>query len=438
MIKNKLLKEKYIKTHKILEKFESPGLHNQLYLNWDRAKGCYIYSNKKKIIDFTSSIFLANIGHSNSLLLKSLKKTLSKPLINSYNYINNNRIEYIKQLKKFLGNDFSKIYLLSTGSEASEAAIKLMRLYAKEKKKRRPIILSLEGNWHGRTLGAQMLSSNKNEKSWIGYNDPNILHLPFPYPWNIKESNSEKFFIKSLKILKKKKINFKKDICGFMLEGFQGWGAIFYPKQYVKSIESFCKKNDIILAFDEQQSGFGRTGNKFAYNYYNVKPDIICCGKGMGSGFPLAGVFAKKGILDLAKPGSMSSTHSANPLACTAGLATLREIKRLKLINRAKFNGEYLHLGLKKIMLKYQDFIFSIEGKGLIAAIIFKKNIKHHLKLGSELADKVCFACLKNNLLLVRTGRESIKIGPPLIINKSIIRKALKIIDVSIQEALGD
>ena len=120
-----------------------------------------------------------------------------------------------------------------------------------------------------------MLCGNKNEKSWIGYNDPNILHLPFPYPWSVNESESEKFFKKSLNVLKKKKIDFKKDICGFMLEGFQGWGAIFYPKKYVKAIQSFCKKNNILLAFDEQQSGFGRTGKKFAYNFYGVNPDIV-------------------------------------------------------------------------------------------------------------------------------------------------------------------
>ena len=136
-MQNKITFLNWMKTDPILKKYETSGMHNQINVKWTKADGSFIYSGRKKIIDFTSSIFVANIGHGNKNYVKNLKKNLSIPLIHSYNYINNNRIEYIKELKKFLGNDFNKIYLLSTGSEASEAALKLMRLYALKKKEKK-------------------------------------------------------------------------------------------------------------------------------------------------------------------------------------------------------------------------------------------------------------------------------------------------------------
>lgn len=427
-----------IKTHKILKKYETPGMHNQMYLVWDKAKDCHIQSNGKRILDFTSTIFVSNIGHGNKKLSSYLIKNLKSPIIHSYNYINKNRLSYLKELKKFCGNDFDKFHLVSTGSEASEAAIKLMRLYGSKQKKRRNGIITLKGNWHGRTMGAQLLCSDKKQKEWIGFEDPNIHHIDFPYPWVVKRENSAQFFRRSLKNLQKK-IDLKKDICGFMLEAFQGWGAIFYHKEYVKEIEKFCKKNDILLGFDEQQSGFGRTGKKFGYQIYGVKPDIICCGKGMGSGYPLSGVFAKSKILNLPTPGSFSSTHSANPLACAAGLATIEELNKKKLIKRAQENGKFMHKQLNLLKKKYSELIFSIEGKGMIAAIIFKNDIILNNKRikGSEFASKVCFNSLNSGLLLVRTGRESIKIGPPLIINQRLIKKGIDIISNEIKKILS-
>ena len=144
-------------------------------------------------------------------------------------------------------------------------------------------------------MGAQLMSGNKEQKKWVGFEDKNIHHLPFPYPWIVNEDKSEKFLRDSLNsLLKKKKLNLKNDICGVMIETFQGWGALYYPKKYMKLLEKICKKNRIILSFDEMQSGFARTGYKFGYEYYDVKPDLICCGKGMGGGICLRCNWKKK------------------------------------------------------------------------------------------------------------------------------------------------
>ena len=199
-------------------------------------------------------------------------------------------------------------------------------------------------------MGAQMMSGNKEQREWIGYQDKNIHHIDFPYPWELKKITSKAFLHKSLRKLEKK-INLNKDVCGFMLETFQGWGAIFYPEEFVQEISKICKKNKILLTFDEMQSGFGRTGKKFGYEHYNVVPDLICCGKGMGGGIAVSGVIGKK-IMDLPSVGNMSSTNSANPLACVAGKTVLDEIKNKKILIRVNQNGLFLKKGLDTIMRK--------------------------------------------------------------------------------------
>ena len=113
-----------------------------------------------------------------------------------------------------------------------------------------------------------------------------------------------------------------------MIETFQGWGALFYPKKYIKKLAEICKKNDILITFDEMQSGFSRTGKNFGFQHYGITPDLICCGKGMGGGVPLSGVIGKADLLDLPEIGNMSSTNSANPISCSAGLAVIEEIQK--------------------------------------------------------------------------------------------------------------
>jgi 4-aminobutyrate aminotransferase-like enzyme len=178
------------------------------------------------------------------------------------------------------------------------------------------------------------------------------------------------------------------------------------------------------------QSGFARTGYSFGYKYYDVEPDILCCGKGMGGGIPISGVIGKKDVMDLPEVGNMSSTHSANPLACYAGLAVLEEIKKKNLINETKKKGKVLIFRLNLIKNKFNKYIRVVSGQGLIAALIFDpkiKNISTNLK-------KVAEICLKNGLLVVYTGRESIKIGPPLTITLDALNEGIDILETSIKK----
>ena len=433
--KNRLIKTKVPapgtnKIIKSLEKSESRSMQGQLPIVWSKAKGHSLFDIAgNKFIDFTSTIFVTNIGHSNDNLIKNLKKTLDKKLLHSYAYFNSNREKYLKKLIKFAGKNFEKAFLMSAGTEATEAALKLMRLYGQKTKKRKLGIICIDGNWHGRTMGAQMMSGNKKQKKWIGYTDKNIHHINFPYPWELENITPRDFLNKSLKKLKKK-IDLKKDICGFMLETFQGWGAIFYPKEFVSEISKLCKKNNILLTFDEMQAGFGRTGKKFGYEHYDVKPDLICCGKGMGGGVALSGVIGKKNIMDLPSVGEMSSTNSANPLACVAGMSVIDEINNKKILKKVKENGKYLETGLRAIMKKHSMSIKYIMGKGMIYALIFDNQL---LNVGKKLK-QICFGAMQNGLLVVYTGRESIKIGPPLTISKNAIKEGLQVLDEQISK----
>jgi 4-aminobutyrate aminotransferase-like enzyme len=418
---------------KSLSKIESRSMHGQMPIAWDKAKDFHIFDIAgNKFIDFTSTIFVANIGHSNSRLIKYIQNGLKKNLLNSYAYINKIREKYLKRLVAFAGKNFQKAFLMSAGTEATEAALKLMRMQGQKNKKRRLGIICFEGNWHGRTMGAQMMSGNIKQKEWIGYHDPNIYHLPFPYPWALKKNSPRQFLTNSLKKLKKK-IDIKKDICGVMIETFQGWGALYYPKEYIKLLDKICKKNKILITFDEMQSGFGRTGYRFGYEYYGIKPDLICCGKGMGGGIPVSGVLGRKKIMDLPEIGNMSSTHSANPLACYAGLAVLDEINKKKIIINTKKKEKILFEKLHAIRRKFPKEILYVEGKGLIAALIFSLNVRKNIK---EVLRLIVQKCLEKGLLVVYTGRESIKIGPPLTITNNALIEGVDILDKVITEEL--
>ena len=218
-----------------------------------------------------------------------------------------------------------------------------------------------------------------------------------------------------------------------MLESFQGWGALFYPKKYVQLLAKVCQKNSILIAFDEMQAGFGRTGKNFGFEHYGIKPDLICCGKGMGGGIAVSGVIGKKKVMDLPETGNMSSTHSANPIACSAGLAVIEEIEKRKLTSESRKKGIILHKGLKDIAKKFPD-LFEVYGKGLIAAMIFNTKIdkiNYRLKLVVE-------ESMKNGLLLCYTGRESIKIGPPLTITLEAIKEGLSVIEDSLKKIFSN
>jgi len=412
---------------------ESHSMHGQLPMIWDRAEDFQVFDPYGNIwIDFTSTIFVANAGHGNKRIVEGLKNALDKPLLHTYTYASQERVDYLDCLIKKTPAQFEKAFLLSAGTEATDTALKLMRLNGKKEGKRRAGVICFNGSYHGRTMGAQMMTGNQSAKEWIGYQDPNIHHIDFPYPWDVVDSKD--FFYSSIeRLFEEKNLHPGKDICGFMLETFQGWGAVFYPKDFIQELFKFARDNQILITFDEMQAGFGRTGKLFGYEHYEVEPDILCCGKGASSGFPLAIVLGSQKIMDLPEIGSMSSTHSANPLACIAGHQNLISMFEDGMINNSKILGEVFHLELNKLKKKYPNHLRYVMGKGLIAGLIFIDKEGNSL---SSLCDTISEKAFQRGVLLVHTGRESVKLGPPLSITKEALLEGIKVLDECIKDSI--
>ena len=218
-----------------------------------------------------------------------------------------------------------------------------------------------------------------------------------------------------------------------MMETYQGWGAVFYPVEFVQEVEKFARESDSLLVFDEMQSGFGRTGELFGYMHYGVEPDLLCCGKGASSSLPLAILLGSKAVMDLPDVGSMSSTHSANPMACAAGKANLEVLLEDDLIDNSRELGEILHERLNIIKSRFPNYLAYIQGSGLLAALIF---ISPEGRPLSKLCDQVSELCLQKGLIIVNTGRESIKLAPPLVIHEEALLEGLSVLEDAIQEAI--
>ena len=183
------------------------------------------------------------------------------------------------------------------------------------------------------------------------------------------------------------------------------------------------------------QAGFGRTGELFGYSHYEVEPDLLCCGKGASSGLPLAIVMGSKEVMDLPGIGSMSSTHSANPLCCVAGHENLKAMLEDGLIENAKNLGIILHKELNDIKNLFPEHIKYVFGKGLLAGIVFIDSNGVQL---NQLCDKVCEKALQRGLLLVHTGRESIKLAPPLSINKEALLEGISVLQGCISDSIDE
>jgi len=388
---------------KILNKYEPRSMQGQLPIVWEKAKDSFVWDiDGNKYIDFTSGICVANAGHNNPRIVKAIRDA---ELYHSYTFPTAIKAKYLKELCNTTG--FEKAFLLSAGTEATECAVKLMRLYTGKKG-----IISFIGSMHGRTSLAERL---KGENSSWATRDHYVYHLPFP---------PERTFVESLRIYSEYPNILFDGFAGVIIETYQGWSARFFEKQYIQDLVKYCKEQNILVCFDEIQSGFGRTGKMFGYEHYDIpQPDLICVGKGMTSSVPMSGVLGRADILDNPAVGDMSSTHSANPLCCTAGLANLREIRRILPTLEQK---EHI---LWDFLQRFVCFMPEVNGKGLVAAIITKDTL---------FAEKVCLEALNKGLLLLKTGKPSIKIAPPLTIDIDTLSQGLHILFECIQKVIND
>jgi len=227
-------------------------------------------------------------------------------------------------------------------------------------------------------------------------------------------------------------------IAGVITETYQGGGASFAPPEYIQALAAWCEEHDIVLIMDEVQAGFGRTGTLFGFEHYGIVPDLACFGKGISSCMPLSAVIGRADLMDQYPPGSMTSTHTGNPLCCAAALASIDIIEQERLVENAAKMGALLHGELGRIKDAHADVCASLQGKGLVAGL-------HMVKPGSiepddALAFHVVKGCVEKGLLMfcpVGYGGGTVKIAPPLCITEDAVAESCAVLNEALDEALA-
>jgi taurine--2-oxoglutarate transaminase len=393
-----------------------------------KGKGCYLIDiNNNKYFDFSSGLFNVNLGYNNKEIIQSIYKQLKMLPYLSPHYSTATRSELAFLLIKLNKFNFSKCFICSGGSEAVETAIKIIKEYTKKS-----LFICQKEAYHGSTFGANILSySNKKNKS----HDIKTIYIEPPSCFrcrlNSKFSDCNLECINKLKTIIKK---YKNRIAAVFIEPIIGIGGfIIPPKEYLPMIREICDENNILLAFDEILTGFGRTGKWFAYQHYKVIPDILCLSKGMNSGYlPIGATLISKDLAEWIKenPIEYGYTNMAHPVSCASALATIKYIKKHGIIRKVKKNGNFLLKLCKKIYYENWDIIKDVRGKGLLVAIEFKSTKKLKFKMVNFL--NLLFK--KRILVHVDPTKNILPLLPPLTVTEKELEKNMEKIGDCIYE----
>jgi 4-aminobutyrate aminotransferase-like enzyme len=419
-----------------LKKSEPRSMMGQPPIIWHKAENFTVEDKwGNRWIDWSSCVLISNAGHGREEIKKALHDIIDQGLLATYVFIHEGRSKLTGMLQKLAPEPENySVFLLSSGSEATENAIKLAKTYAVEKYgPKKKYFVSFKNAFHGRTMGSQLAGGMDKLKTWIVDGDKTFVQVPFPDGFKNEDTSFDLF----LSTLAEKGIK-PEEIAGVMSESYQGVGPDFMPVEYAQKLEKFCRDNDIILIMDEVQAGFGRTGKMFAFENYDIKPDIITCGKGISSSLPISAVIGRKDIMDMYAPGSMTSTHSGSPLCVAAAIENLKLIEKENLVENAAKMGKYLCSELNRIQQKYPERLGCFQGLGLVAGI---QCVKPGTKTpDSETAVAINLKCLQKGLLMfapVGIGGECLKIAPPLTITEEALKESIQVFEEACDEVLG-
>ncbi|WP_059172658.1 acetylornithine transaminase [Bacillus sp. FJAT-27445] len=364
-----------------------------------KGKGSHVWdTDGNQYLDFTSGIAVCNLGH----VPDSVKNAIEIQLNELWHCSNLYHIPGQEQLAKILvENSFGDyVFFCNSGTEANEAAIKLARRYARKVKgSDSGEIFTFRQSFHGRTMAA--LSATGQEKIQDGFSPllPGFSYLGFNDMAALEEIKAS-------------------SACAVLLELVQGEGGVIPADPlWVKELEHICKEKGILLMIDEVQTGMGRTGTLFAYEQYGIVPDIISIAKGLGSGFPIGAIIAGSEAAKGFEPGSHGSTFGGNPLAATAGLATVKTLLEGSIMTEAGQLASYLDEGLSALKEKH-TCVKEIRGLGLLKGIKVEGNALDIVK-----------EALQQRLLILSAGPEVVRILPPLTATKEEVDNFLSILD---------
>jgi 4-aminobutyrate aminotransferase / (S)-3-amino-2-methylpropionate transaminase / 5-aminovalerate transaminase len=415
-----------------LYKYEPVAMRGQPPIVWDRAEGFQVYdAYGNQWIDWSSGVLITNAGHGRREIVEAITKQAQSQLLTNYCFPSEIRSRLVEKLASILPEPLKKVFLLTTGSETVECAIKLCRSHGlKAGGRSKNVVVSFDKAFHGRTLGAQQAGGIPVLKDWIGNLDPGFVQVEFPDGFRTTDTSFE-FFERSLQ---EKGIE-PQHVAGVILETYQGGSAAFAPPEYMQSLRQWCTGRKALLVCDEVQAGFGRCGTLWGFEHYGIVPDVACFGKGISSSLPLAAVVGRPDVMDMHPSGSMTSTHTGNPICCAAALASIDLVLNENLAGNARAVGGVLHEKLHELQSHYRQ-IGSVDGKGLVAGMACV--LPGSKEPDADLAWDVVRRAVEKGVLMftpVGFGGATVKIAPPLVITKEAILDSVSALAEAFAEA---
>lgn len=364
----------------------------------NKGKGVYLYDVEgKKYLDFAAGIAVFALGYANEEYNNALKTQIDRLIHTSNLYYNAPAIEAAKKIRKVTGLD--KVFFTNSGTEAVEGAIKLAKKYAYNKNKDINYeIISMKHSFHGRSLGALAVTGQPKYQEAFGPMIEGVVYAEYNNLDSVETLVNER-------------------TCGIIVEPIQGEGGI-YPatKEFLEGLRAICDKHDIVLIFDEIQCGMGRTGHMYAYQGYNVRPDVITTAKALGCGVPVGALVAVDKVADAFVPGDHGTTYGGNPLATAAVSKVLDIMESDKILDHVNIIAAYLEEQLDSLVAQY-DCMEERRGKGLMQGIEFNQPVKDILN-----------KALAKGLILISAGTNIIRFVPPLIITKENVDEMITIL----------
>ncbi|GAA0180262.1 aminotransferase class III-fold pyridoxal phosphate-dependent enzyme [Clostridium sediminicola] len=387
-------------------------------------------------IDMLASAGMLNTGHSHPKIVEAITNQAKDFVHYIYPYVYHEPlVKLAKEIINITPGDFEKRIIFGlTGSDANDGMIKFARAYTGRSK-----IISYIGAYHGSTYGAISLSAlNLNMRRKIGPLVPEMHHIHYPDCYRCRFGKEECNC--NLECIKELQESFKyflppEEVAAILLEPIAGdSGFIIPPKKYIDKLYSICKENGILFVVDEVLQGFGRTGEWFGIDNFDIEPDMVVLGKSIASGMPLSAIVGRKEIMESLDAPAHTFTGAGNPISCKAALATLEVIREEELIEHSKTLGEYMKTCFKDMQERY-EIIGDVRGIGMTIGVDLVKD-RITKERNNNAAAKICYRAYENGVLVTFVSSNVLRIQPPLVIKKEQIDKSIDIIEEAIKDYL--
>ncbi|MEL6534354.1 MAG: aspartate aminotransferase family protein [Bacteroidota bacterium] len=364
-------------------------MYNRFPVTLTHGQGCTVYDAEgKAYLDGLAGIAVNTLGHAHPALVGAIQEQAARLMHVSNLYFTEPQAQLAQKLTEVAGME--RVFFCNSGAEANEGAIKLARKIAKQRGRGGEII-SLQNAFHGRTIGTIALGQEKYSKDFV------------PMPGVLRQAVFND--IEAVKAL------VSQETAAILVEPIQGEGGI-YPaqKEFLEQLRALCDEHQLTLIFDEVQTGVGRTGFWYAWQYYSVRPDILASAKGLGGGFPIGAVLAREEIAQYLKPGDHGTTYGGNPLAAAAALAVLNTVQAEGLLEATQANGRYLRRRLEEFQAKFTEDVLEVRGVGLMQGVQMAYPTRPLVTL-----------LLQEGVLASATAGTVVRFVPPLIVTQDEI-----------------